>query len=139
LLVCFHKERKLAGTLTLKGDEKPPVAVKLAPAGAIKGRLLDDNGKPLVGVALSLHYRDRAGEEIHGIVHASKHVVTDAAGAFTLDELVPELKFELSFQQGKRRFELERKPAERTVQVKAGEVRDLGAIKLKPVPEKEGE
>jgi RNA polymerase sigma factor (sigma-70 family) len=139
LLVFFHKERKLAAALTLKGDEKPPVVAKLGPAGAIKGRLLDADGKPLAGVALALDYRDRAAGEIHGIVHESKHVVTDAAGAFALDELVPEVKFTLSFRSGRRRFEHETKPADPAIQVKAGEVRDLGAIKLKPVPEKENE
>jgi hypothetical protein len=139
VMVFFHKERKLAAALTLKSDEKPPVVAKLAPAGAIKGRLLDADGKPLAGVAIGLNYRDRAAQEIHNVVHQAKHIVTDADGAFTLDELVPELKFALSFRSGKRKFERETKPAKAAIQVKPGETLDLGAIKLKRVPEKAGE
>ena len=33
--------RKIAGTLTLKGDEKQPVVTQLRPMGSVKGRLLD--------------------------------------------------------------------------------------------------
>ncbi|HEY7154360.1 MAG TPA: sigma-70 family RNA polymerase sigma factor [Gemmataceae bacterium] len=136
LMVFFHPSRKLAGSLTLKGDEKQPVVVKLGSVGVIKGQLLDTNGKPLAGVTVDVRYRNREAEEIHHDVHKAKQIVTDTAGMFTLDELIPELKFELSFRQGKRRFERETKPAEAGVQVKAGECRDLGAIKLKQVADR---
>jgi hypothetical protein len=64
--------------------------------------------------------------------------VTDAAGAFTLDEVVPELKFQLSFQRRKQRFERGTKPADHVdlyVPVQPGECRDLGAIRLKLLPD----
>jgi hypothetical protein len=50
LMVFYYPARKLAGTLTLMGDERAAATVKLAPIGALKGRLLDADGKPLVGV-----------------------------------------------------------------------------------------
>jgi hypothetical protein len=138
LMVFYHRERKLAGTLTLKGDEKQAV-VKLGPAGAVKGRLLDADGKPLVGVGLNVNYSDRVAEEVHGVIYEARPIVTDATGAFTLDELIPGMKFGLSFRRGKRLFERDPKPADATVQVKSGECRDLGEIRLKLVPERAGE
>ncbi len=139
VLVFFHKERKLAGSLTIKGDEKSPVVAKLGPPGFLQGKLCDTDGNPLAGVAIDVHYRQRVASEIHGIVYRAKQIVTDAAGAFTLDDVIPDQKFELAFHRGKLKFQREAKPADATVQVKSGETRDLGAIKLKRTPDKEGE
>jgi protocatechuate 3,4-dioxygenase beta subunit len=128
LMIFYHEKRKLAGTLTLKGDEKSPVVAKLGPSGAVKGRLLDADGKPLAGVAVGVHYRQRVAEEVHNVVHHARPIVTDANGDFTVDELIPEQKLELSFQFGKRKFERTPKLANPAIEVKSGEVRDLGAI-----------
>jgi RNA polymerase sigma factor (sigma-70 family) len=136
LMVFYERGRKLAGVLTLNGDEKEPTVAKLGPTGAIRGRLLDADGKPLAGFAVNVRYRDRQAEAIHKFVHEAKQAVTYATGAFTLDELIPELKFELSFHHGRRRFERQTKPVEATIQVKPGERREMGAITLKLVPKK---
>ncbi|HEY7312755.1 MAG TPA: carboxypeptidase-like regulatory domain-containing protein [Gemmataceae bacterium] len=136
LMVFFEPTRKLAGTWTLKGDEKQPVVVKLGPPGAIEGRLLDANGKPLAEVAVDVEYQDREARDIHAVVHKAKQIVTDADGAFTLDELIPALKFELSFRCGKHRFEPIVKPVKMRFEVKPGEKRDAGAIKLQRVAKK---
>ncbi len=124
-MVFCEPSRKLAVTRTLKGDETSPVGVKLGAMGAIKGRLLDADGKPLVGTIVDLHYRESQAGEVTDRIHEGKPIVTDAKGAFTFDELLPELKFELTFRHGKQRFERATKPAEATVQVKPGECRDL--------------
>jgi RNA polymerase sigma factor (sigma-70 family) len=141
LVVFFHLARKLTGTLALKGDEKGSVAAKLGPAGSIKGRLLDADGKPLSGVIVDVNYRQRAVKEIHNHVHREKQVVSDADGAFTVEDLVPDQKFELSVHRGpfKRKYEFVAKPADPANQIKPGECRDLGAIKLRRVPESAGE
>jgi hypothetical protein len=131
LMVFYEPIKKLAGSLTLKGDEKQPIVAHLGPAGAIKGRLLDADGKPLAGVAVDVHYPDHEAKKIHENVHKAKLAVTDATGVFALDELIPQQKFELTFRRGKQQFKRETKPAE-AVQVKPGECRDLGALKLKP-------
>jgi hypothetical protein len=137
LMVFYHAERKLAGTLTLKGDEKSPVVAKLGPAGSIKARLLDADGKPLAGVTVGVHYRQRVASEIdHIISHDTKEGVTDANGEFTVHELIPQQKIELSFQLGKRKLERTPKLVNPAIEVKAGEVRDLGAIKVKQAPER---
>ncbi len=139
LMVFFHAGQKLAGTLTLKGHEKPPVVAKLGPAGSIKGQLLDADGKPLAGVIVEVHYRQRVAAEVHNIIPHAKQIVTDAKGAFAVDDLIPQQKFELGFRQGKRKFERTPKLVNPAVEVKPGECRDMGAIKLKLLAEEPGE
>jgi hypothetical protein len=139
LLVFYEPRRKLAGIRTLKADEKQPIVVKLGLAGALKGRLLDADGKPLAGAEVDLHYRDREAEEIEWAIHEGKQVVTDASGAFAFDELIPEMKIQLTFRRGRRRFEREPKPVEAAIVVKPGECRDLGAINVRLVPDRKRE
>jgi hypothetical protein len=139
VMVFYDPGKKLAGSLRLTANEKEPIVAKLGPHGSMRGRLLDADGKPLAGVVVDARYRDQEAGNIHGIIHKAKQAVTDADGAFTLDELLPELKFELTFHQGKRRFEREPKLGEAAIQIKPGECRDLGMIKLKPAPENSGE
>lgn len=138
LLTFYEPKKKIIGWRRLQGDEKGPVVVKLGPTGAIKGRLLDTDGKPMTGALVGVMYREMSAGQIHQHIHRSKQVVTDAAGSFTVDELIPDLMFELAVYRGKRHFEREAKTSESAIQVKPGECRDLGSIKLKPVPEKAG-
>ncbi len=126
LMIFYHPAKKLIGTRTLRGDEKQPVLVKLRSGGAIKGRLLDADGKPMAGVVVDVRYRDREAEELdRWVIHERKQVVADAQGTFTLDELVPALKLELTFRHGRQRFERETKPADSAIEIKPGECRDL--------------
>ncbi len=137
LMVFYEAAKKLAGTLTLKGNEKQPVAVKLGPTGALKGRLLDTDGKPLAATAVEIQYRDREADEINKVFSKTKQVVTDANGAFALEGLIPEREFLVfSIRRGKPLVEEGSKPRDPIVhRVKPGETVDLGAIKLKPIPE----
>lgn len=136
LMVCCEPQRKLAAALTLKGDEKSPIFMKLGPTGSIEGRLLDAGGKPLAGVEVDLHYRESQVQEIETTIHEGKQIVTDADGAFLLDTLIPEMKFELKFRRGRRPFERVTKAAAKSLQVHSGISRDLGAIKLSLVADK---
>ncbi|HEY7154359.1 MAG TPA: sigma-70 family RNA polymerase sigma factor [Gemmataceae bacterium] len=138
-VIFYHPMRKLAGTITLKGDEKQPVAVKLRPAGAIKGRLLDADGKPLAGVRIDLSYHRLRADAMHRCIQDYKQIETDAKGAFTFDNAIPGITFDLSFRRGRQRFERETKPADPAIQVEPGECRDVGVIKLKRAVEKAGE
>jgi hypothetical protein len=137
LVVFYHPEKKLAGSLTLKGDEKAPVTVKLDPVGSIKGRLLDAEGQPLIGAVVEVGYPDREAGDIHQVAHKAMRVVTDADGAFTYDGLIQETKFFVeAIRHGKRFVEESSKPREPIVHVvKPGECRDLGGIKMKLVQE----
>lgn len=139
-IVFYQGGRKLTSTLILKGDEKQTVIVKLGPASAIKGRLLDAGGKPLADMEVELRYRDRAAEYIH--IYAIRHneergpILTDAKGAFVFDDVIPETAFELSFWHSKRRSKFQATTAIPVIEVRPGECSDLGTIQLKPVPEK---
>jgi RNA polymerase sigma factor (sigma-70 family) len=142
LLVFYHPGTKLVGTRILKAeaDEKEPAVVKLGPPGALKGRLLDTDGKALAGVIIDLRYLDRAAERTHEEIYDAKQIVTDAAGAFTVDRVIPELRFQLSFQVSKRRqFEPAARSAKAALQVKPGECRDLGAVTLRLLSQKKDE
>jgi hypothetical protein len=133
LMVFYDSSKKLAGSLRLTADEKESIVAKLGPTGSIRGRLLGADGKPLAGVAVDVRYRDYEAQAIHEIIHREKQAVTDMDGSFTLDDLLPDLKFELTFRQGRQQFEREPKPEEATIQIRPGACQDLVAIKLRPV------
>ncbi len=48
----FHKERQLAASVVLRGDEAEPVVVRLAPSSSVTGRLVNEHGEPLAGYPL---------------------------------------------------------------------------------------
>jgi RNA polymerase sigma factor (sigma-70 family) len=137
LMVFYHPERKLAASLTLKGDENAPITVKLEPAGKIVGRLFDSVDKPLIGTVVEIDYRDREASDVHEVVHKAKQVVTEANGAFAFEGLIPQKKFFVqAIRRGKRLAEEGSKPREPIVhEVKPGECRDLGLLKMKPLDE----
>jgi RNA polymerase sigma factor (sigma-70 family) len=132
LLVCYAPKGKLAGCRKLQGDEKPPLVMKLGATGSIKGRLLDTEGQPLAGVVVDVSYQEGEANKLNQIMSGTKQIVTDADGAFAIDELIPDLKFEILVRRGNQRYEREDKGAETTIQLKPGESRDVGAIRLKP-------
>jgi 5-hydroxyisourate hydrolase-like protein (transthyretin family) len=131
-LTFLHADRKLAGHVTLRGDESEPVKVKLEPWGAITGRVLDADGRPLAGTRVLLEHRtERPGEFYLAHRLAPDSIVfTDADGRFRVDGMVPGIKYEvvlfkqdrLSGNQSKR-FE--------GVTVEAGKTRDLGEARAK--------
>jgi hypothetical protein len=86
---------------------------------------------------VDVHYRQRTASEIHNVIRQGKHAVTDANGVFAIDDLIPEQKIELSYGQGKRKFERTPKLVNPTIELKSGESRDMGAMKLKRVVEQE--
>src|SRR5262249_3319309 len=47
-LLFWHHERKLAGTVVLRGGEPEPVTVTLQPLATVTGRAVLKNGEPLV-------------------------------------------------------------------------------------------
>jgi hypothetical protein len=129
LLVFYEPGKKLMGLLRLKGDEKEPAVARLGPAGSVRGRLLGEGGKPLAGVTVRLYHRERPAEEIHRHAHRSRVIETDADGRFLIDEVVPGVKFGLSFSRGRRSFD----PAEKVDRVApAGKPLDLEDVKVKP-------
>jgi RNA polymerase sigma factor (sigma-70 family) len=131
-LVFSEPSRKLAGTRALKGDEQQPLVVRLGVTGAVEGKLQDEAGRPLVGIEIDIHYRDPEAAEIDWAIHEGKQVVTDQAGAFRLEEVIPGLPFELAYRHGRRRLE----PQPQVLELKSGECQNLGTSKQRLVPDR---
>ena len=114
----------------VRGDEKEPVVVKLAPLGQVSGRLLDGDGNPLGGVEVMIDPVSEAGGSLYALAARPRTPVrTDKDGRFRLDNIVPGLQFWLL------RREADSFVPERAVGVqliKPGEALDLGDVQVKP-------
>jgi RNA polymerase sigma factor (sigma-70 family) len=131
LLVFYHPEKKLAGTLTVRGDEKEEPAVRLAPAGSVSGRLLDADGQPQDDVEVAPVGLDKTVRELYRQLDQRRGPVrTDRNGRFRLEGVVPGVKFQLSLRQG-RTF-LVGEPRIGTKEIKPGQSLDLGDVRTKP-------
>ena len=60
-LAFYHAGRMLAGTLTVRGDEKEPPTVRLLPLGCVTARVLDGDGLPRPRQRLPLRPARAAG------------------------------------------------------------------------------
>jgi RNA polymerase sigma factor (sigma-70 family) len=133
-LYFFHAQRQLAGSLTVRGDEKEPLAVRLLPVGTVTGRLLNREGQPIVGAFVDLHTLEGtygSARELYRVLHQRRPPIrTDKDGRFRLEGIMPDVQFMLHFSQGRTFFGGE--PPIGVRQVKPGETLDLGAIRVKP-------
>jgi protocatechuate 3,4-dioxygenase beta subunit len=124
-----HKERKLAGHVELRGDEKGPVTMKLEPWGAVAGRALDEEGNPLADAEFHVGYHNNM---IRWLFEADrKWPKTDREGRFRVEGLFPGVPFSIGFvKKGKYRD-----PGDdyRKLSVKPGQTNDLGDVKTKPL------
>src|SRR5262249_20549021 len=104
-LYLLHQEKKLAGWVRVRGDEKEPVTAKLAPAGSVTGRLIDSDGRAIPGVAVSLQFPPGAGNDLYRDIYAGRAAaVTDKDGVFRVDAVVPGVRFTLSLTKGQSYF-----------------------------------
>jgi len=126
----FHAERQLAGSRLLTGDETSPIEVKLAPCGAVTGRVLMASGEPAENVDLAvILFGGRSEGTIWGKVPHESSLRTDAEGRFHLEGLAPDTPYALSAQQGRMSLGT---VAEKFTVV-AGEKKDLGDLTIRPV------
>jgi hypothetical protein len=116
---------RLAASRTLSGDETGTVEIRLQSTGAVTGTLVDEQGRPLVGVNFQVLYEDADGRACvlfpfghrlpkdaearrerlaSGFYSAARLDLTtgpeqtDAQGRFTLSQLIPDLPFALRVQ-----------------------------------------
>jgi hypothetical protein len=130
-VVFYHAEQKLAGTLTVRGDEAGPLTARLGPAGVIAGRVLDADGQPVAGVTVGLIYWDETAREVDRHLRQRKELPrTDATGRFRIEGIVPGVKFELGFRKGPAALILQ--PRGQSRQVGAGATLDLGDLRPQP-------
>jgi RNA polymerase sigma factor (sigma-70 family) len=101
-LALYHPGKRLGGTVTIRGDEKEPVVARLGPLARATGRLLDADGRPLAGAEVSLDgFRTVESELFRFAAPAGSRTVTDKDGRFTLDGVVPGVRFYLRIKKGK--------------------------------------
>jgi RNA polymerase sigma factor (sigma-70 family) len=152
-LLCFaHWQKKLAGSIVVRGDEKEPVTVKLQPWGTVSGRLLDAEGKPIPKARLWFAEvpRGKVGTPraldvgLHVVAHLggkpSPDPVTDEDGRFEVEGLIPGLKYNLAWMELDGAFDEDhfkwKGLAFSGLILKPGETKDLGDVKLQPFPKK---
>jgi RNA polymerase sigma factor (sigma-70 family) len=130
-LALHHAERKLGGLVTVRGDEKEPVVARLSPLGRVTGRLLDGDGQPLAGVTVSISPRRKIENALYERADAVVNPVrADKDGRFTVEGIVAEMPFYLSFRKGKDYYASKPKSGPHTL--KPGETLDLGDRTLQP-------
>jgi len=141
-LVFAHPNSRLVGSVIIKGEDikkDAPIEIRLARAGTVKGRLIDEEGLPLPGIKLSIlssGLYDR-GFPSDNLWPDGSTFTTDGDGRFQITGLKPDTKSNIVFENpivanyrrdaGEVLFNL-------TLQ-QPGEVRDLGDIKVKLVPQ----
>jgi Protocatechuate 3,4-dioxygenase beta subunit len=113
------------------------VEVNFAPWGAVSGRVLDENGKPLAGAQVRLWYPDRYGIYLNSeeLNYFARPVRTDADGRFRGEGLPPGAKVMLSGVSKNRRLY---NPADRSKKawvMQPGATHDLGDVSVTLTPE----
>lgn len=127
-LVFMHKERKLIGRIRLGGDEKEPVTVRLQLGGVLIGRVVNEDDKPLPGVAVSVYYPLNAANWLANDVAGKRSIQTDADGRFCIEGIFPDLKCGLTLRKGGKFLNIDAKYGE--LVLSAG-TKDLGDIHAK--------
>jgi RNA polymerase sigma factor (sigma-70 family) len=121
----FQSNRKLAGSLRLKGGETAELRVKLQPWGTVIGRVVDEEGEPQPGVEIFSTIRNIPDPESGDLLNRP---TADAQGRFRIEGLVPGVKYDAWGDAPHKATDWKR--ILKGVQVGPGEVKDLGDIKL---------
>jgi RNA polymerase sigma factor (sigma-70 family) len=132
-LFFWHDDRKLAGTVVLRGDEPEPVTVTLHPLAELTGRALAKTGEPLVGHSveysgwpeLSLPHED-------GKRRDENPILTDADGRFKLTGLPAGVPLTVSVLVPKTRFATIHQDK---ILLEPSQTKDLGNLRGTPLQE----
>jgi hypothetical protein len=127
-------------TLIVKAADKEP-AVKLGPGGAISGRVVGADGKPIAGVTVNLHYARREVREVSHVLDGDperigrclpRQTLTGADGTFRFDCLFSGFEFRLLFHNGKKQYGPDNEKAAKHTVAKHGDERKLGDVAVMP-------
>jgi RNA polymerase sigma factor (sigma-70 family) len=146
-LVFLHEEKKLGAVVGARGDSDKSMAVALQPLGALKGRIVDADSKPLakrkVVVLLVLDRKrfDNLPNEFLSInnVHSihpgawknftAREAITADDGSFHIDGLIPGERYDLYAGLGKVTSGGSVSHQHRNFTVEPGKVKDAGDLK----------
>ena len=108
----YHPARNLATAMTAQRGSKRAEPLQLLPAGTLRGRLIDNSGKPVPSVVVMI--QPTALKTAQPVAIGQ----TDAEGHFETSRFVPGMEFNLIVQDKQMA----------SVRLDAGEVRDLGEL-----------
>ena len=109
-----HPGKKLGKVVTVSGNSTQPLTVQLEPCGAVRGRFVDAQGNPVPGAYVAFSEDDSPG---------CPTAKADALGRFQVDLYAGQKHTWGRPEQLSKDFG--------TVQVRPGEVRDLGDLAMK--------
>jgi RNA polymerase sigma factor (sigma-70 family) len=123
-----NEEKKLAGWVLVRGDEKGPLEIKLQDWGTLTGRLLNPDGDPMTDV--DIH---PGGKSSEWGTFPGDPIKPDKDGRFRIEGLSPGLKYEVRVIKapGYSLDIIDKTTKDLTI--KAGETKDLGDIHVKPM------
>jgi RNA polymerase sigma factor (sigma-70 family) len=128
-VVVGHQTRKLVGAAVVKEDDKDPV-VTLGPGGAVTGRVVDPDGKPIAGMIVTLRFDHQTVAAVHDLLHWGKQVTTGADGTFRIGTVIPGHGFRLGLGKGPKQYGPQGAPQHQVK--KHGDTLKLGDIKAEP-------
>jgi hypothetical protein len=137
--LCFlHPEKKLVGALFVRGDEKKPLTIRLAPFGTVTGRIIDAEGRPRAGLKVSLGFTSRQSDLLPATVvyggsgtffeEFRSSATTDDKGRFHLEKVVTGLRYDISAEEK----DSYRGNVMKDFSIEASESKNLGDVQLKP-------
>jgi hypothetical protein len=71
-VAAIHLGKRLAGKVVIRGEKDAPV-LRLAPWGAVTGRVVDADGHPVAGATVRMYFIEQAPADVH------RHLLNDRA------------------------------------------------------------
>jgi RNA polymerase sigma factor (sigma-70 family) len=115
-LLFVHKEKGLGYYQEIRGDAEGPLTIKLQPLGSASGRVVDKDGQPRAGLALTVNRTRLLGDGVQ--------VKTDKEGRFRAEGLVPGQKYDIWEANTARPGSV------RNVLVESGKDKNLGEVTI---------
>jgi RNA polymerase sigma factor (sigma-70 family) len=113
----LHADRRLIGTVEVKGTEAKPLTVRMQPWAGLHGRLVDAEGSSI------------RNAELYANQFLMENGRTDAEGRFRLEGLIPGLSYDFSYTKNKQAGA---GTLLKDFVGKPGEDRDLGDVRGQP-------
>ena len=131
-MLFWHPDRKLAGTVVLRGDEPEPVTVTLQPLAGVSGRaVLKTTGEPLVGYAVEYSGWPEVDFPARRKHPDASPILTDNEGRFRLTDLPAGVPLNLSLIAPKTRFASVHRDK---VVLEPGTTKEMGELRGDPPP-----
>jgi hypothetical protein len=133
-VLVWHAEKKLGATARVRGDEREPVVVKLAPLADITGTFVSAEGKPIAGASVLID----PDPELDGLgaflsvrfgAGARARVKTSADGTFKLAGVLPGVEYRLRLMKGELFFPARSKTEHLRAKPESGKTFELGTLR----------